>query len=147
MDVRSKYVGIQSKMKDAGEELARFGDYSCLFLCVCSIADEFNHAYHTGREVDIMRAYLDCRSKGWLGADFWCKDQEAMLEHLTGIRWRKETADRLPDPLPETSYTVEKWENPRTGGNHFRRRWGDTLESSQTVRTGNLVGYYIYSPR
>lgn len=145
MDVRGKYIGIQSRMKSASNEIAKFGDYSCLFLCLCSIADEFNHAFHTGGEVDIMRTYLDCKDKGWIGEDFYCINQESILEHLTGFKWKKNVVKKLPDSVPAEMYTVEKWMNPKTGGNHFKRRWGDTLVDSNTVKIGRIVSYYTYT--
>ena len=145
MNIKDKYIGIQTKMKKASDEIAKFGDYSCLFLCLCSIADEFNHTFHTGREVDIISAYLDSRSKGWLGANFYCKNQEAILEYLTGFAWKKESVKKLPEVIPIKMYTVEKWLNPKTGGNHFKRRWGDTLINSNTVNTGKFECYYTYT--
>ena len=145
MGIRDKYICLQSRLKSAGVELAKFGDYGCLFLCVCSIADEFNHSFYTGREVDIVKAYLDCFDKGWIGLNFYCKNQEAMLKHLTGFEWTKEVVEKLPEQLGEMTYTVEKWVNPKTGANHFKRRWGDTLRCSIANNGGTFQGYYMYT--
>ena len=144
MELRNKYIGLQSKMKDSAKGFSQLGDYGCLFLCLCSIAEEYNHDSRNGKDFDIMTFWLACRSKGLIGDEFFCKDQERMLELATGVKWRKRAVRGLPEVVKWNEYTVEKWYNPRTKYTHFKRRWGDTLTSSVTVKEGNIKEYYVY---
>lgn len=148
-DVREKYIGWQTVLLKNKEllrkDFSKIGDYGCLFLCLCSIAEEWNEARHNQRRVDVLDLYIKSRNKGFLKDDFLCEDQCAILALATGQEWKKEVFGSLPGSVPWNSYTVEKWHNKRTDFTHFRRRWGDTLASSVTVREGVLQEYYIYS--
>lgn len=144
-EIRKKYVGLQSELKRHFKAFKTMGDYSCLFLSVCSIAEEYNEAAGNGRRLDIAAFAVECFNAGLLKEDWTCGDQERMLNLATGANWKKAEVKSLPAVVPENVYTVEKWHNPRTGYDHFRRRWGDTLESSVTVKEGSLVCYYTYT--
>lgn len=133
MNVKNRYEGIQTVMKNAGES-------ACLFLSLLSIAE-----YHRGTPVDFIVAYNKCVEKGLIEKDFFCNDQEKILETFTGAKWKKTVLKELPDPVPENMYTVEKWFNERTGFTHFKRRGWDTLESSVTVKEGSILEYYCYT--
>lgn len=132
MNVKGRYNGIQTVMKNAGES-------ACLFLSLLSIAEEY-----TGLPVDFIVAYRKCIELGLIDKDFFCNDQEKILYAFTGAKWKKTVLKELPDPVPENMYTVEKWFNDRTGFTHFRRRSFDTLESSITVKEGYIKEYYCY---
>lgn len=145
MDVKAKYIGIQSAIRNNASDLASMGDNCCLFLTLCSIAEEYNESHHNGRRVDIIRCYIDWRARGWLEDEFYCVEQEAMLESVTGVRWHKAVMSELPCPVPDAMYTAEHWKSDVTKGEHFKRRWGDTFNASETVRTGRIVEYYTYT--
>lgn len=143
--MREKYIGLQTKMLKSADDIKQFGDYSCLFLCLCSIAEEYNESHHSRYRVDILADYLACRSKGYIGDEFFVKDSPAVLEYLTGQKWKREIVEKLPDTVPDNMYTVERWYNQKTRYTHFRRRWGDTLVNSNTVRNGKLTNYYLFT--
>jgi hypothetical protein len=132
MTVKERYAGIQSVFYNANK-------YSCLFLCLLSIAEEASW-----QAVDLIGVYRHCIKKHWIDDDFTCLNQTAILEYITGKHWRREVRKSLPDPVPDEMYTVEKWYNPRTGFTHFKRRGFDTLYSSNTVKEGKLKEYYCY---
>lgn len=133
MDVKERYNGIQTVFEKAGES-------GCLFLSLISIAEEY-----TGLPVDFIVAYRKCIELGLIEKDFYCLDQSKILETFTGSKWKKTILKELPNPVPESMYTVEKWFNKRTGFTHFKRRGFDTLESSVTVKEGYIKEYYCYS--
>lgn len=144
-DIRQKYIGLQTKLLKSAGDIKLFGDYSCLYLCLCSIAEEYNKT-HTGKTgVDILSDYIVCRSKGWIGEEFFIKDSIAILNYLTGNQWRRDVVKTLPAVIPDNMYTIERWYNKATGLTHFRRRWGDTLVSSNTVKNGELENYYCFT--
>lgn len=133
MNTKERYNGIQTVFEKAGES-------ACLFLSLLSIAEEY-----TGLPVDFIVAYRKCIDSGLIEKDFFCNDQEKILYEFTGKKWKKTVLKELPNPVPENTYTVEKWHNERTGFTHFKRRTFDTLESSVTVKEGSIVEYYCYS--
>ena len=133
MDVKERYNGIQTVFEKAGES-------ACLFLSLLSIAEEYR-----GMPIDFIKAYRKCIELGLIEKDFYCKDQERILSLFAGEKWKKTVLKELPDPVPENTYTVEKWFNERTGFTHFKRRGFDTLESSVTVKEGSIVEYYCYT--
>lgn len=141
---RSRYIGFQSRILRRAGMLSRMGDYSCLFLCLCSIADEWR-AERMKSGVDILALAMDARDSGFLDDEWTCRTTD-ILRLATGVGWKKSEVRRIPSLLPENMYTVEKWFNRRTGLTHFRRRWGDTLDDSVTVREGRLEGYYVFEP-
>lgn len=132
MNTKERYNGIQTVFEKAGKS-------ACLFLSLLSIAEEY-----TGLPVDFIVAYRKCIELGLIEKDFFCKDQEKILYEFTGKKWKKTILKELPNPVPKNMYTVEKWFNKRTGFTHFKRRGWDTLESSVTVKEGNIVEYYCY---
>lgn len=133
MNVKERYNGVQTVFEKAG-------DYACLFLSLLSIAEEY-----TGLPVDFIVAYRKCIELGLIDKDFFCNDQKKILYEFTGKKWRKTVVKKLPDPVPDEMFTVEKWYNPRTDFTHFKRRAFDTLESSVTVKEGHIKEYYCYS--
>lgn len=143
--IRDKYIGIQTKLMLSKDELSKMGDYGCLFLCLCSIAEEYNESTHSRFRVDIIADYLACRENGWIDDEFYVLDGTAVLKHLTGAEWTRSVVKSLPENIAGGTYTVERWHNPSTGFTHFRRRWGDTLAFSNTVLNGHLEAYYCYS--
>ena len=128
MGSKQRYSGLQTLFGVAH-------DTSCLFLCMLSIAEE-----QTGHDIDFIAAYQSCLKAKAIDEQFYCVNQELILETLTGKKWTKQVLSKLPD-------TVEKWYNPRTNFTHFKRRAFDTLKSSVTVKEGRLVEYYTYTWR
>ena len=131
--LKSRYSGIQTRLKE-------IGNYGCLFLSICSIIEEF-----TGKEADIIGIVQESMARGWLERDFTVSSSIEILTAFTGKRWSRRIVQKLPDTIADNEYTVEKWLNPNTNGNHFRRRFVDTLIDSKTVKIGRIVAYYIYS--
>lgn len=132
MGSKQRYSGLQTLFGVAH-------DTSCLFLCMLSIAEE-----QTGHDIDFITAYQACLKAKAIDEQFYCTNQERILDTLTGKKWTKQTVSKLPDKVPDRMYTVEKWYNPRTNFTHFKRRAFDTLKSSVTVKEGKLIEYYIY---
>lgn len=144
-DIRVKYTGLQTRFMERAVMLSCMGAESCLFLCLCSIAEEwFGDFNKEERALDIAEFAVRCRDKGYID-DTWTCHTEEILRLATGVAWRKEEVNALPTIVPDEMYTVEKWYNPRTGYTHFRRRWGDTVKDSVTVREGRLAGYYTFT--
>ena len=131
--IKSRYIGIQSKLKD-------IANYGCLFLCLCTIIEEV-----TGKEADLIGIIQESKAKGWLADDFTVNDSIAILNAFTGKNFKRDVVKVLPTIVNENDFTIEKWYNPKTKGNHFKRRFVDTLENSVTVRIGKIEAYYIYS--
>ncbi len=129
----SRYSGIQTVFKKAG-------DSGCLFLSLLSIAEEY-----TRLPIDFIMAYNKCLDFGLIDTDFYCKDQEKILNIFTGKVWKKTVVKELPNPVPLEMYTVAKWYNDRTDFTHFRRRGFDTLTNSVTVKEGKIIEYYCYT--
>ena len=135
MGSKQRYSGLQTLFGAAYST-------SCLFLCMLSIAEE-----QTGHDIDFITAYQSCLKAKAIDEQFYCVNQELILELLTGKKWTKKIMPKLPDKVPDKMYTVEKWYNPRTNFTHFKRRAFDTLKASVTVREGMLVEYYTYTWR
>ncbi len=142
-NIKSKYNGLQSKFLKSSDVMDCLGRYGCLFFSLCSIAEEYNESHHNRFRVDIVADFIVCRSKGWIGSNSYIKDSVAILNYLTGAKWSREIKNIL-NTVPDNMYTVEHWHNDKTGFDHFRRRWGDTLEYSNTVKNGKLINYYCY---
>ena len=144
-DIRAKYTGLQTRLRERAGMLASMGDEACLFLCLCSIAEEwFGDFNKSGRSLDIAEFAMRCRDKGYID-DTWTCHTEDILLLATGVSWRKDEVKEIPAVVPDEMYTVEKWFNPRTGYTHFRRRWGDTVKDSVTVREGKFQCYYTFT--
>lgn len=133
MIVKERYQAIQTKLKVCGEE-------GCLFLSLLSIAEEIGN-----KQIDLITAYNIAIDNKYMLQDFYMLNQEGFIAKLTAKPIKKETLKKLPDPVPNNMYTVEKWYNPRTKLTHFRRRGFDTLENSITVKEGYIKEYYCYS--
>ena len=130
--LKSRYIGIQSKLKSIGTD-------GCLFLCLCSIIEEV-----TGKPADIIGIVQESVARGWLADDYTVNNSLALLDAFTEKTWKRRAAAKLPDVIKDNEFTIEKWHNPRTGFTHFKRRFVDTLVSSVTVREGKIREYYIY---
>lgn len=130
--VKDAYQGIQTVC-------GKLNEYGCLFLCLCSIAEDYTH-----NVTDVFGVYSICLKNKYIDENFFCYNQEKILEVLTGKKWKKQVMETLPKKVPDEMYTVEKWYNPRTEFTHFKRRGFDTLKSSVTVREGKLTSYYCY---
>ena len=131
--IKSRYAGIQTKMR-------QIGDYGCLFLALCTIIEEV-----TGKPIDLITVIQESKSKGWLAEDYTVTDSLSLLEAFTGKKWWRDIERKLPDVIADNQFTIEKWHNARTGYTHFKRRFVDTLTSSVTVKEGKIREYYIYS--
>ena len=110
---------------------------ACFFLSLLSIAEEY-----TDEKVDLLDAARHCMEKGWIDAEYFVSNDRKILEWLTGKKVRKDVMNKV-GILSDNMYSIEKWE--WNGGNHFRRRYFDVYEGSQTVEKGNRVCYYVYS--
>lgn len=126
----SRYEGLQTVLEQGGR-------YGCLFLCLCSLVEEY-----TGKPLDIIQAIYDAQAQGWLGRDFYCKNQLAFLHKWTGKCWRRE--DCKEEPLNAKGWVVEKW--VRGGLTHFKRPEFDVYTNSRTVREGKIEEWRIYVP-
>ena len=135
MGSKQRYSGLQTLFGVAYNA-------SCLFLCMLSIAEE-----QIGHDIDFITAYNTCLKAKVIDEQFYCINQELILEALTGKKWTKQIVSKLPNKVPNNMYTVEKWYNPRTKFTHFKRRAFDTLKTSVTVKEGKLVEYYIFTWR
>ena len=131
--LRQRYDGIQTKMK-------QISDYGCLFLSLCSIIEEV-----TGNPADIIGFIQKCFSEKWIKEDYTVNDSIAILNHFTVKKWKRFEVKTLPIVINDNEFTVEKWYNPATKGNHFKRRFVDTVTNSNTCRIGWIECYYIYS--
>lgn len=131
---KERYTSIQTKLQNCGSD-------GCLFLSLCSIAEE-----QSGKEVDIINTIIQAQDKGYLAEDFTVNDSPALLEMLTGIGWSRRIVTTLDNiAIRDQDYTVCKYYNKRTGYTHFRRRSYDTLKDSTTVKEGSIIQYYIYT--
>lgn len=131
--LRQRYDGIQTKMK-------QISDYGCLFLSLCSIIEEV-----TGKPADIIGFIQKCLSEKWIKDDYTVNDSIAILNFFTEKKWKRIEGKALPIVINDNEFTVEKWYNPKTKGNHFKRRFVDTVTNSNTCRIGGIECYYIYS--
>lgn len=129
--IKSRYIGIQTKLKN-------IGDGGCLFLCLCSIIEEF-----TNKPIDLLTVIQQSMAKKWITDDYEVKDALELLKAFTGKKWYRREVTKLP-LIKKNEFSIEKWFNERTGFTHFRRRFVDTLVSSVTVKEGVLQEYYIY---
>lgn len=130
-----------ARWEGAQTTLARLGESGCLFLCLCSIAEQAR-----GEEIDVMDAAERCAKKRLVNAeDFFVNDSPGVLSELTGRPWTMERREALPDPVPERMFTVEKWTAPPSR-THFKRRGFDTIAGgARTCRAGRIECYYCYT--
>lgn len=125
-DIKQRYAGCQTFLTDG-----------CLFLSLCSIAEE-----KTGEKIDVLGALYECKKRGLVRDDGYINDSCAILSLFTGDHWTRKQVSVL-GKVADNEYTVEIW--VRDGGTHFRRRYVDTLLNSQTVAKGQREGYYVYA--
>ena len=134
IDVKARYEHLQTILEQNGKS-------GCLFLSILSIAEEV-----TGKRIDMIDAVRDAQEQGWLGKDFTCNNQLAMLNRWTGKTW-----SRMVIPYEQfdsrvvrkNDYTVMKY--VRGTITHFRRRSFDVYRDSLTVRKGYCESIYMYS--
>ena len=124
--IKKRYEGAQTFLKDG-----------CYFLSLMSIAEEV-----TGKPIDILEAIYYCVNRNYCRRDAWINNPCLILEAFTGKKWKLSKSPKLPAVVPDEMYTVEKWE--LNGGNHFRRRYMDTVIASNTVANGRFVEYYLF---
>lgn len=128
--IKERYEGVQTFLTE-----------SCLFLTLMSIAEEYS-----GQKNDLLDLVKYARRMKYINEnnELTVEGQCALLRDLTGKEWRREVLTKLPATVPEEMWTVEKWQNARTGYVHFKRRYMDTLVDSVTVKEGVIVAYYAY---
>lgn len=131
-DLGKRYRGIQTLLKNIDTD-------GCLFLCLCSIIEEV-----TGKPADLIMIIKTSIAKGWLSLDYEVKDALALLNCFTGKRFKRKIMPYLPTYIHDNEFSVEKWFNPDTKYEHFKRRFTDTLLNSVTVAKGYIKEYYIY---
>lgn len=135
MGTKERYANIQTILGNCHTG-------GCLFLCLCSIAEE-----QTGKSIDLIDCIKTSLAKGWITSEFWVNDSLAILHYLTGKIWTRRTVSKLPSIMDTAEYSIMIYYNKRTNFHHYKRRGYDTLSSSVTVREGIVEGYYIYSWR
>lgn len=132
MSTKERYQGIQTM-------LTKIGTDGCLFLCLCSIAEEVN-----GRPIDLIVTVRKAMDNKWVTDDYTVKDSIALLHYLTGKSVSRKIVKTIWD-LEDYEYSICKYHNKRTGFDHFKRRSFDTLNKSVTVLEGELEAYYVYT--
>lgn len=133
-DLKYRWENIQSQMAETLKE-------SCLFFCICIIAEQF-----LNQKIDFVSIFMKSIRMGWLKKDGTVNDSLAVLQELTGKRWRRELL--APDSEFITDYlyfSIQIWGN-KNGKNHFRLKDFDIWKDSQTVKYGFLKGIYYYIP-
>lgn len=131
-EIKKRYAGVQNYIENIGSG-------GCLFLVLCTIIEEV-----TGKPVDLIGIVQKSLAKGWLTKDFEVKDSLRLLDEFTGKSWKRTVVSKLPAQIKDNEFTIEKWYNPRTKFEHFKRRFVDTLVASVTVKEGYIKEYYIY---
>ncbi len=124
------YDGLQTKLNN---------EDACHFLCLCSIAHE-----STGHPVDVLGTITKVHRR-WMESDYFVTNALAILEMLTRHKWTMRKESTLPSIIKDNEYTELLWENPKTGRQHFTRRYVDTVKNSKTVRDGYVKEYRIYT--
>ena len=129
--IKERWNGMQTVLK------ALDWSQSCLFDVLCTIIEEI-----TEKPADLIAIIRDALDNGLMTSDFYIKDSIAILMRNTGHKFTRDVVKKLPDKIEDNWFTVEvhEW----NGGNHFRRRFCDTLLNSNTVKKGHIKEYYIY---
>lgn len=140
-EIGKRYKGIQDILGKL-----KWSD-CCLFLTLCEIIEEVNQK--PADLIDILRyAYTN----NYISSDFTILDSPAILSHATGktfIRdvYSPEEFAKIGITFPADWFSVEKWKRIKEDDTvvlHFRRRFCDTVNNSQTVKYGKLEEYYVY---
>jgi hypothetical protein len=112
--------GIQNVLENAGK-------YACYYLCLCELAGTwFDSA-----------AVQSCKDMGFLKEDFTVLNAGKIFSYLKGEKWTHTKEGPDYDPKPGELVIYEYFYD-KSGLNHFRLADWDPLESSQTVKLGNL---------
>lgn len=128
-----RYAGLQRRLTGIDSD-------GCFFLALCSIAEEM-----LGRPIDLIDAVNLCYRNKLIMDEYTVQSAATILGVLTGKQWTGEVVTSLDNvDIGEHDYTVAVYHNDRTGLDHFRRRYVDTLENSTTVREGYIREYRIY---
>ena len=133
-DTRSRYEGLQTILEQNGRA-------GCLFLTVLSIAEDY-----ICKPIDLVAAIRDAQEHGWLGKDFTCHNQLAMLKQWTGRKWVRTVVPYTEFSslnIGKNDYTALRY--VKGDITHFRRRGYDVYENSRTVKEGICDAVYIYS--
>lgn len=133
-DVQARYEHIQTVLEQNGKS-------GCLFLSLLSVAEEV-----TGKSIDLIDAIRDAQEQGWLGKDFTCNNQLAMLNRWTKKKWTRTVIDYNdfdPRAVRANDYTIMRYK--RNKATHFRRRGWDVYKDSITVREGQCDAIYLYT--
>lgn len=130
---------LQTAIKERYEGVQSFLQEGCLFLSLCSIAEEVN-----GTNVDVLHMVRVAKQHGWIDKanNLTVAGQCGLLEALTGKQWTRTVRDVAGD-VKDNEYTVQKW--VRGNYTHFKRRYVDTLVNSQTVAKGKMESVYVYA--
>jgi hypothetical protein len=135
---KSRYEGLQN-------ELCNFSPVCCFFLTLLSIAEDWKADNKIEpATVDFIDALRSSRKNGWLGIDNMMYNDVKLLEYLTGAKVTKRVVTDPSGPIDvaDDEYSAAKY---RKGSNtHFRRRYFDVFNGSQTVAKGKLEAVYIY---
>lgn len=134
LDVRARYEHLQTIIEQNGKS-------GCLFLSLLSVAEEMS-----GKRIDMIDAIRDAQEQGWLGKDFTCNNQLAMLNRWTGKNWQRTVIpyEKFDSRCVGTKdYTIMKYVRGTT--THFKRRPFDVYKDSLTVRQGKCEAIYMYT--
>ena len=129
-ETKRRYENSQTMISECGR-------YGCLFLCLLSIAEDFN-----GIQIDFLNAVEQCKKQNFISDDFYINDSLKILNFLTGKKWRRNIVYNLSKTLKDCKYIIECWRlEDKT---HFRRSYFDSIKDSVIVANGCLSYYYIY---
>lgn len=129
--MKNRLENIQSKIKNA-----------CFVLSLQSIIEDLENC-----QIDIIDFINECKKNHFITNDMFVLSDVSILKHFTFSNWIKKTMsynDFQNYEVKENEYTILKYFNPETKLNHFKRRYFDTVENSQTVKNGFIESVYIY---
>ena len=118
---------------------------ACFFLTLLSVAEDYN--IDMGKKdykVDLLDAAKESLKKGWIQNDYTVLYDVKILSYLTGKKVTKKVVTDC-GVLKANEYSVMKYLDKDKVGNHFRRRYFDVYNGSQTVKYGTIMCYYIYT--
>lgn len=127
-----RFEGIQTYLTGIDSD-------GCLFLSLCSIAEEVN-----GDKIDFLEAVRIARENKLVSGNFFVEDSCSLLSVLTGKSWKRTIVKNLPPVIDEKEYTIVKLRQPSGKGFHFKRRSFDTLINSASTKKNDIAEYYIY---
>lgn len=131
MNVKERYSGIQTVLKNCGEE-------GCHFLTLCSIIEEVIH-----KPLDLIEVIWFCKRQNIIEDDFYVNDGLKLLNYYTNKKWSRVETTITPT-LKENEFLEVIYYNKKTELFHYRRKEFDTLSFSKTVKEGKVLKYYIW---